>query len=235
MPCTTFSTVNTQTSPLDIIVPISTTSPIDCCYTGKDDSYDNSSLSTSNSSSHSDWSLNSFDMMDLSSFEDDSMLDGNTSTTTATLSDILCEHYVQTKMQLNDCDDEVKDIPLETFRMFEAPSNQKTNHWHCPSITSLLNEPKEWTLVMGQQEKEQEKAVVEVMISSSSRQDELIPPTFHHTRGIRSNTAYLRMIVAEVNMMRADKIVGPLRPRSILPKRTDAFMHKPSPLKLSIT
>lgn len=226
MPCATSFTSNTQTSPLDIIVPISTT-PIDCCYTGKDDGYDNSSLSTSSGSSHSDWSLNSFDM----DFIEDDIPDN---ITTTALSDILCEHYVQTKMQSTHPQDEMIDIPLETFRMFEAPSNQKNkDRWNCQSITSLLNEPKDWTLVetitsSKPDEKEQEKIIV--IIKKKPRDI----PKFHHTRDIRSNTAYLRMIVAEVNMMRAEKIVGPLRPRRVLPKRSDTFMHKPSPLKLTI-
>lgn len=53
-------------------------------------------------------------------------------------------------------------------------------------------------------------------------------------REIRSNTDYLRMIVAEVNMMRSQKIIGPLKQRRVLPKRLDPFIPKRSPLNLQI-
>lgn len=45
-----------------------------------------------------------------------------------------------------------------------------------------------------------------------------------YVRDIRNNPAHLRMITAEMNMMRARKIVSPLRPRGWLPRRADAFV-----------
>jgi hypothetical protein len=52
----------------------------------------------------------------------------------------------------------------------------------------------------------------------------------HHIRDTRANAAYLRTVVAEVNMMRSQEIAGPLRPRRVPPKRLDRFfMHRPSP------
>ncbi|KAI9317685.1 hypothetical protein BX666DRAFT_1939829 [Dichotomocladium elegans] len=54
----------------------------------------------------------------------------------------------------------------------------------------------------------------------------------YRARDLRVNGAHLRMIVAEANMMRADKIVGPLRPRGSLPKRSDEFLpSRRSPLR----
>ncbi|KAI7900299.1 uncharacterized protein BX663DRAFT_518202 [Cokeromyces recurvatus] len=48
----------------------------------------------------------------------------------------------------------------------------------------------------------------------------------------RTNSAYLRIIVAEINMMRTEKIVCPLRHRGSLPPRIDLFQSSlPSPLK----
>jgi hypothetical protein len=170
----------------------------------------------------------------------DSFDDDNSSTTTTTttadsistdiLSDILCDHYVQTQKNnppsLSDNNDMV-DVPLETFRMFEAPPTNTMTDDNWMSIDEL--DTKEWKLI------ETKKDII-VQI----KKEENIPPVetddvsllaIYHTRDIRANAAYLRMIVAEVNMMRNQKIVGPLRPRRVLPKRLDSFMHRPSPLQ----
>lgn len=57
---------------------------------------------------------------------------------------------------------------------------------------------------------------------------------WRHARDIRDNSAHYRMIVAEINMMRANKIICPLRQRMYLPKRTDEFESRPSPLKQQV-
>ncbi|KAI8575723.1 hypothetical protein K450DRAFT_260508 [Umbelopsis ramanniana AG] len=49
----------------------------------------------------------------------------------------------------------------------------------------------------------------------------VLPPRYN--RDIRANPDHLRMIVAEMNMMRSRKIVCPLRPRTYLHKRVDHF------------
>ncbi|KAI8343871.1 hypothetical protein BC941DRAFT_407198 [Chlamydoabsidia padenii] len=57
----------------------------------------------------------------------------------------------------------------------------------------------------------------------------------YYTRSVRENPDHLRMIVAEVNMMRVNKLISPLRPRAILLERPDPFIPcTPSPLKHSI-
>lgn len=62
-----------------------------------------------------------------------------------------------------------------------------------------------------------------------------IHPHSHYTRSLRENPDHLRMIVAEVNMMRVNKLISPLRPRAILLERLDPFIPcTPSPLKHSI-
>ncbi|SAM08022.1 hypothetical protein [Absidia glauca] len=62
-----------------------------------------------------------------------------------------------------------------------------------------------------------------------------IHPHPHYTRSLRENPDHLRMIVAEVNMMRVNKLISPLRPRAILLERLDPFIPcTPSPLKHSI-
>ncbi|KAH8555616.1 hypothetical protein BGW37DRAFT_142891 [Umbelopsis sp. PMI_123] len=60
-----------------------------------------------------------------------------------------------------------------------------------------------------------EKVSPEVKLASPSR----------YTRDIRANPDHLRMIVAEMNMMRSRKIVCPLRPRTYLHKRSDHFQQ----------
>ncbi|CAO3659317.1 unnamed protein product [Umbelopsis ramanniana] len=44
-------------------------------------------------------------------------------------------------------------------------------------------------------------------------------------RDIRANPDHLRMIVAELNMMRARKVMCPLKPRGFLPRRKDVFVR----------
>lgn len=234
MPCTTLHTTKTQTSELDIIVPV--TSPIDCYYDdGGDATYDNcSSFSTSSGSSHSDGSVNSFssymEVDDVRNHVRNSLTSNSVST--AALSDILCEHYVQTQMNAppssSDDDDDIVDVPLETFCMYEAPPTKHQSWMLGSTVTS-----KEWTLVetLSERPKRLQRHIEEKEVPVDSK-EAIHMDRQYHARDTRTNAAYLRMIVAEVNMMRSQKIVGPLRPRRVLPKRSDRFMHRPSPLQL---
>jgi hypothetical protein len=215
----------TQMSQLDIIVPVS--SPIDCYYDdGGDATYDNcSSFSTSSGSSHSDTSLSSFSCYmeptdDVRNHVRNSLTSNSVST--AALSDILCDHYVQTQMSPSSSDDDNVDVPLETFCIYEAPP-AKHQSWMLGSTIAS----KEWTLVETLSEKSKRSLPKEVPAKEPQ-----LDHRQYHARDTRANAAYLRMIVAEVNMMRSQKIVGPLRPRRVLPKRSDRFMHRPSPLQL---
>lgn len=206
----------------------------------------NSSDSCSSLSSSSDSSLSS-----LLSFymEDDNSSSGictnntsdmNDSRSTEVLSDILCDHYVQTQLKENTEEKEeiVRDVPLETFRMFEAPNNSTTKEQQRSEGTSYENywtiddeqATKEWKLIETKHPKELEEEIVVVVKEEEVKEKEESVYMFH-ARDTRANAAYLRMIVAEVNMMRSEKIVGPLRPRRVLPKRLDKFMHRPSPLQ----
>ncbi|KAI8647318.1 hypothetical protein BD408DRAFT_479414 [Parasitella parasitica] len=259
MPRNTHHASKTQMSQLDVIVPVSVSSPIDCHYSDQNtDStcLDNcSSLSTSSGSSNSDSSLFSMYMDDDARDQVRNGLTNDNSMSTTALSDILCDHYVQTQINTprSNNNNEYIDVPLETFRMYEAPSSSSS----CSSPTDcnqswtignlLLDEPpKEWTLVetlskqpkrlqpklqSRQLPKEEEKPDEQVKVEEQQKDIVIMNRCYHH-RDTRANAAYLRMIVAEVNMMRAQKIVGPLRPRRVLPKRSDRFMHRPSPLQL---
>ncbi|KAI8081676.1 uncharacterized protein BX664DRAFT_302546 [Halteromyces radiatus] len=59
-----------------------------------------------------------------------------------------------------------------------------------------------------------------------------------YTRDTRSNPDHLRMIAAELNMMRSRKLFSPLKPRGFLPRRKDPFIlgdgRLRSPLRFEI-
>lgn len=254
MPC--ISTDKIQMSQI-VDIAVSSSSPIDCHY-GNDDGKEQdtcSSLSSTSSSSSESSVLSSIFSYNLDTLEDEySQINisnhNSSSISTEILSDILCDHYVQTLKNgaPSLSDDVVIDVPLETFRMFEAPNSTTTattaeddatsnykrfNYDNCMWSDEIST--KEWKLI----ETKQKKDEIIVQIQKEEKippveTDDMSPKTAqqqHHTRDIRANAAYLRMIVAEVNMMRSQKIVGPLRPRRVLPKRLDNFMHRPSPLQ----
>ncbi|KAF9368799.1 hypothetical protein CPB97_004239, partial [Podila verticillata] len=56
---------------------------------------------------------------------------------------------------------------------------------------------------------------------------DLLDPLPRHlaSRETRSNPDYLRMMASELQMIRARKLIAPLKPRGYLPRRRDAFRH----------
>ncbi|KAI8993748.1 hypothetical protein BDB01DRAFT_847592 [Pilobolus umbonatus] len=70
--------------------------------------------------------------------------------------------------------------------------------------------------------------------SEATTQPRFNPDTNTYTRDTRSNPDHLRMISAELNMMRERKLLSPLKPRGFLPRRKDPFVRgerrKPSSL-----
>ncbi|KAG2224692.1 hypothetical protein INT45_007937 [Circinella minor] len=88
---------------------------------------------------------------------------------------------------------------------------------------SVFSEEHNWDEMQKEWDRAQEKQVPSL---------ETVP---RPGREVRANGAHLRMIAAELNMMRANKIVCPLRPRYHLPRRTDQFVAmKPSPLRYDV-
>lgn len=157
----------------------------------------------------------------------------------SSLSEILCEHYVQ--KTLNNTSHNKKsssDVPLETYKVFEA--SRKSSHTKL-SVTDddddeswfiwdkLQNNTKEWIQVVDEELfLPKEKVTTDITIAAAE-------PNNKKTRSIRANPDHLRMIVAEVNMMRANKIVGPLKSRGFLAARVDTFVsNQSSPLRLPI-
>ena len=135
----------------------------------------------------------------------------------SSLSEILCEHYVKKALNSNHQD---SIISIET--------DMTSNDW-CGSRENTREETKEWAQVVDE----------EIFLPKEEVTTEIIlveQPHLKKARGVRSNPAHLRMIVLEVNMMRCDKIVGPLKPRGFLRARSDPFVpHRISSLQSSIT
>ncbi|OBZ91679.1 hypothetical protein A0J61_00245 [Choanephora cucurbitarum] len=75
--------------------------------------------------------------------------------------------------------------------------------------------------------------------SEATTQPRFNPDTNTYTRDTRSNPDHLRMISAELNMMRGRKLLSPLKPRGFLPRRKDPFIRgehrRPSNLIQEIT
>ncbi|KAG1137927.1 hypothetical protein G6F37_012253 [Rhizopus arrhizus] len=74
--------------------------------------------------------------------------------------------------------------------------------------------------------------------SEATTQPRFNPLTNTYTRDTRSNSDHLRIISAELNMMRSRKLLSPLKPRGFLPRRKDVFIRgtcrKVSPLVFEI-
>lgn len=75
--------------------------------------------------------------------------------------------------------------------------------------------------------------------SEATTQPRFNPDTNTYTRDTRSNPDHLRMISAELNMMRERKLLSPLKPRGFLPRRKDPFVRgeyrKPSSLSKEVS
>ncbi|KAF9155277.1 hypothetical protein BG015_010481 [Linnemannia schmuckeri] len=61
--------------------------------------------------------------------------------------------------------------------------------------------------------------------NNTTQDSSLLPPLPRHlaARETRSNAAYLRMMAAELRMIRARKLISPLKPRGYLPRRKEPF------------
>ncbi|ORZ02806.1 hypothetical protein BCR43DRAFT_482203 [Syncephalastrum racemosum] len=139
-------------------------------------------------------------------------------------------------------------IPIASATMFQQPAQDE-----CPSLssstdsssstdTSSLSNPvqaEDDDLVQYQQDFDSIAALTGMLCEYLQRHEPELErfhcpqePLWKRPRDVRANPAHLRMIVAELNMMRANKIVCPLRTRSCLAKRNDEFSpHQASPLR----
>lgn len=148
------------------------------------------------------------------------------------LSDILCDYYFQTR-----CSN--KEVPLETFGVFEASTLDDCNAcW----LGQEEAETKNWRRI----DQHTDNSVDTKYAPPSLAETPIVEPEimientpmnlsdWRHPRDVRDNSAHYRMIVAEINMMRSNKIICPLRQRMYLPKRADEFEYRPSPLKQKV-
>lgn len=230
---------HTPTRKLDASITSQTvTAPITIMNDPQDwDDYLGKSDSSTSSSSGSSWS----------SMSSSPEHRHRRSVSSAALSEILCNHYVQSHHLTHN-----QEVPLETYKVFEASRRRSSSssssgraqpNENCRNIEDEddedddeswfiwdnLQKTREWIQVVDEELfLPKEKVLSEVTMTAESIDN-------RKPRGVRSNPAHLRMIVAEVNMMRSDKIVGPLRPRGFLKARNDQFLLSiPSPLRREI-
>ncbi|KAF9312802.1 hypothetical protein BG003_005925 [Podila horticola] len=117
-------------------------------------------------------------------------------------------------------------IPLKTFTYRETPVTEikRPRTYPSPSKSS----PK----VSTSKSSSSDEAQMENVHPSPSDVDLL--PRHLASRETRSNSDYLRMMASELEMIRARKLIAPLKPRGFLPRRRDAFRHSKSALCVSI-
>ncbi|KAG0029032.1 hypothetical protein BGZ81_004191 [Podila clonocystis] len=119
-------------------------------------------------------------------------------------------------------------IPLKTFTYRETPVTEikRPRTYPSPSRPS----PKVATCKPSSSDETQ---MEDVHPSSPSSDVDLLPRHLA-SRETRSNPDYLRMMASELEMIRARKLIAPLKPRGHLPRRRDAFRHSKSALRVSI-
>ncbi|KAI1316665.1 hypothetical protein EDD11_009621 [Mortierella claussenii] len=120
-------------------------------------------------------------------------------------------------------------IPLKTFTYHETPVVERPQPFtlplpHCTrSAKRGTNDSTKASEILSPPSTATKDAKI---TKGGTRQDTtLLPPLPRHlaTRETRSNTDYLRMMAAELRMIRSRKLVSPLKPRGYLPRRKDPF------------
>ncbi|KAF9928394.1 hypothetical protein FBU30_002392 [Linnemannia zychae] len=71
-------------------------------------------------------------------------------------------------------------------------------------------------------------------IAISPPEEEMPLPRHLACRETRSNSDYLRMMASEISMIRARKLIAPLKPRAFLPRRKELFTSAKSSLSISM-
>ncbi|CAO3652187.1 unnamed protein product [Cunninghamella echinulata] len=139
-------------------------------------------------------------------------------------------------------------IAITSFDVMSIPTNKnktKHHHQHPPTSTSLLlsdllknyntrhyiekEVPSKDTLVIDDFKIIEPYNPSSLYHYQSLKQESL--SIIYTSRELRVNPDYLRMLVAEANMIRANKIIGSLRPRQYLPKRQDLICYSSTPLR----
>ncbi|KAG0064141.1 hypothetical protein BGZ89_009337 [Linnemannia elongata] len=126
-------------------------------------------------------------------------------------------------------------IPLKTFTYHETPVIErlpvlthivksplrKTKESTPSTTTGSLSPPSPSSLPVTKNA----KSGTTDKSNSKTQESSLLPPLPRHlaARETRSNAAYLRMMAAELRMIRARKLISPLKPRGYLPRRKEPF------------
>ncbi|KAG0234711.1 hypothetical protein BGW41_001031 [Actinomortierella wolfii] len=130
-------------------------------------------------------------------------------------------------------------IPLKTFTYLETPAVERPRPplQPCPAVLvgvkgskrSSNNPDSAASENVGKSCVSTASTTAPPQVSSASKEqqesveDALPLPRHLATRETRSNTDYLRMMAAELRMIRSRKLVSPLKPRGYLPRRKDPF------------
>ncbi|KAF9210877.1 hypothetical protein BGZ59_008809 [Podila verticillata] len=120
-------------------------------------------------------------------------------------------------------------IPLKTFTYRETPVTEIKRPRALPTPSQkTLKVPSPTTSVSSEETQMEDVHPTDTV--------DLLDPLPRHlaSRETRSNPDYLRMMASELQMIRARKLIAPLKPRGYLPRRRDAFRHSKSSLCVSI-
>ncbi|KAF9347449.1 hypothetical protein BGX34_003136 [Mortierella sp. NVP85] len=123
-------------------------------------------------------------------------------------------------------------IPLKTFTYSETPVIERPSPLPLPISPRLTPSRPDYS-------KHQRKSTSAVILPAKkdAKEDSTFLPSLPRhlaMRETRSNTDYLRMMAAELRMIRSRKLVSPLKPRGYLPRRKDPFKRVKSSLCHSI-
>ncbi|KAF9116494.1 hypothetical protein BGX27_002166 [Mortierella sp. AM989] len=121
-------------------------------------------------------------------------------------------------------------IPLKTFTYHETeveedkrPSSQRSNS--VPFVKRSIPRPSPHVLSSSCRSGNNTPSTPEKKV-----EEELPLPRHLACRETRSNSDYLRMMAPEMRMIRARKLIAPLKPRGYLPRRKELFRNGKLPL-----
>ncbi|KAF9937751.1 hypothetical protein BGZ65_001081 [Modicella reniformis] len=123
-------------------------------------------------------------------------------------------------------------IPLKTFTYSETPVVECSQPLPCPPSPRLSPSPPDFSRLRASKAKGGSLSPSESKTDARSKDVPSLPALPRHlaARETRSNADYLRMMAAELTMIRSRKLVSPLKPRGFLPRRKDPFRRVKSSL-----
>ncbi|KAF9413468.1 hypothetical protein BGZ94_000721 [Podila epigama] len=120
-------------------------------------------------------------------------------------------------------------IPLKTFTYHETPVVDRPRILLMPIVlprkcgSRLDNNNNNNRLETVEKNKNGSKGIKTKEGTCSSDREPPLLPRHLLARETRSNSDYLRMMAAELRMIRSRKLISPLKPRGYLPRRKDPF------------